>query len=46
MAKGVPMKMVSATELSIPEVVKLRDELLELRKALRTQIGLDARSGA
>jgi DNA-binding MarR family transcriptional regulator len=45
-AKGVPMKMVRATELSIPEVVKLRDELLELRKALRTQIGLNAKSGA
>jgi DNA-binding MarR family transcriptional regulator len=35
MAKNVPMTMVCATGLSIPEIVELRDELIGLRKALR-----------
>src|ERR1700716_1747111 len=33
MAKNVPMTMVCATGLSIPEIVQLRDELIGLRKA-------------
>jgi DNA-binding MarR family transcriptional regulator len=35
MAKNVPMTMVCATGLSIPEIVQLRDGLIGLRKALR-----------
>jgi DNA-binding MarR family transcriptional regulator len=34
-AKTVPMTMVSATGLSIPEIERLRDELIELRKSLQ-----------
>jgi MarR family transcriptional regulator, organic hydroperoxide resistance regulator len=34
-AKHVPMTMACGTGLSIPEIERLRDELIELRKALR-----------
>ena len=34
-AKNVPMTMVCATGLSIPEIERLRDGLIELRKSLQ-----------
>ena len=39
-AKNVPMTMVGATGLSIPEIEQLRDELIGLRNTLHAYAGL------